>query len=813
VNFPILLVSLLLALPAGIAATTPPPAPPTKAAALTLADLYLKALVPKLQFKQKSGIEKTVLILKNQQATPATQGHSIEELVNHGTVALAQSDGIEAVIVLAAHLVKFAPANPRTVNLFGVALHAIGREKDALLMLDYARILNPKSELILLNAATVCQAMNQDATAKLYIDKVLTQNPKNIAAWTALASYWMKKGQTQKALEAMIKAAALGGGVVQRKAAQAQKVADDARPTGADSPESLEMKLARMKTLRPNTTADLIEDQFPLQAQQIRAHCLRLVDHEKMIMPPLPQINVSSYLGWLGQGQPYIDEWQQAFAPHAEAGMREVVQLQTGITDGDSDREKERKGLIAANKEMEKGFADAERSLKMMENMPGMPKGQLAQAKSEMQRAKTQARADLQRRMAQAGITSLSAGPAPRVPAVITSDADAQKIGAELVIPGFDYGSPFAISNYRTYVSMRNGYEMYFLKYYRRHMADVTDIFKVYDEKVAAETERHDRATKDIDRREEMARKAVENDVPDREGSIDYGQAAFNLERQKEELRFHKNINTLTDAYFAQWQLVTYAHYQTKMKPMLDQYWATCALYIRNMNQPDVMKAEYCRVKRTFWQYGGMAVGLMNRDKMEYYLDTEAEQRQLDADIAAGKAAAAEKAEDYAKQTKAADDAVKQWLEDNLALGIAGEFLALKITPRQITVEEYVMGLNFKHVLDFKTGEWTTYRSMAAKIDVGIQVGPIKAGISARADILESYDTYNLNNGQLTDCGAGFAKGSASANLGAGPVGVNRGVDVTLDPAAQRALSVEFTKSMSLKGNLSDNMDIGVDVP
>ena len=62
-------------------------------------------------------------------------------------------------------------------------------------------------------------------------------------------------------------------------------------------------------------------------------------------------------------------------------------------------------------------------------------------------------------------------------------------------------------------------------------------------------------------------------------------------------------------------------------------------------------------------------------------------------------------------------------------------------------------------------------RSFAAKIDIGIQIGPLKAVVNARVDILESYDTYNVRNGNLVNCGSSFAKGSGSVYAGAPNVG------------------------------------------
>jgi hypothetical protein len=86
----------------------------------------------------KESVAKILFALDAQKNVPAIQGQAIAELVNHCTIALAKTKGIESVLVTSAHLVRYAPDNPRTINLFGVVLHAIGRNADAIAVLEYA---------------------------------------------------------------------------------------------------------------------------------------------------------------------------------------------------------------------------------------------------------------------------------------------------------------------------------------------------------------------------------------------------------------------------------------------------------------------------------------------------------------------------------------------------------------------------------------------------------------------------------------------------------------------------------------------------
>ncbi|MHB9106572.1 MAG: tetratricopeptide repeat protein [Armatimonadota bacterium] len=796
----LLFLGLMFTAPSGRCAGTPAgvkQTPPTKEGVLALADTYIAAFTPKLTTEDKINVNNLKFNIESTKSVPAVQQRTIAETINTLTVALAGNRSVEAVIVSSAYLVKYTPANARATNLFGTALHSIGKFQDAVLVLEYTRTLDGQSLLVMLNLANACLDVGNDAKAKALLDKILTADKTHRAAYKALAAYWLKKGDRQKALDAMMKAAE--GSMVYRITRENTKKVDDHQVAETDSTAVMEKKLQVLKDMVPKTTADIIEDQFPDAARTIRDRYCRLLDSEKMIMPPFPQVNTSGVKNWQDKGQPYVEQWAKAFGANMENAMSEITKMQTGINRSDSDAVKKAKAKAAAQQEMAKEFADAEKMLKQMEGMPGISSTELAKARKKVQDA-----------MQKRGYAPSDASPTGQ--GAILSDADAGQIGADEVPIGYDYGSIFAVTNYRDYFFIRNSYEAYFQRYFEEFDDTVLDIILPYQKKIAKENLLHEQNMQKIADEEERARQAAE--ASDNGDAWVFDNSRFVLERRKEELRHKKTVNREGDYFFAQWANVALPQYTRKMKPMLDNYWAVCALYIRNMNQPEVMKTEYLHCKQAFWTYAAEAVAAMSGGNSFAYLgETDEEERQLQADIRAAEEDAKAKLEGYKQQTKTVDDsAFVKWLEDNFALGVAGQFLSLKITPRQLTIEEYIAGMNFKHVYDFKNQTWTTYRSFAAKLDVGIQVGFLKAKIEARVDILESYDTLDCRTGKVIGGGSSFAKGTAGTNFSAGIVSAGGGAEITLDPALESQLSGKLTKSLGLKGGMGD-FELGVDAP
>jgi|GEM_PF-1678684 len=775
---------------------------PTKACVLVLADTYIKEVTPQMTLEEESAVDKIKFTLDSKKNVKTFFNQSIDELVNSCTVQLATNQGIEAVIVTSALLVKYAPDNPRTANLFGVVLHSIGKDKEAIAVLEYTHKLNPVSELVMLNAANVYLDLNQDEKCKALADKVLSRNSKNKAAYSLLATYWFKQGDLKKTLDAMTKAASFGGYKVQKKAEKNDETVRENTVTQTDEIETIEEKLAKTNSLTPNTTADLIEDQFPNQAQQIRDKYCKLIDDERIIMPPLPQVNTSGVQNWKLKGEPYIKSWQKAFRDNATNSMMEVAHLQANVNKGDSRKTIKAKGKAAENVKIQQSIPDAQKLMAMMENMPGIPKAKIAAAKKKLQESLKK-----QNIMTPPAVSyGDDSQSSDEDDSPIKSDDDLAKYESADLPPGWDSGSVFATCNYRNYLLIKNNYQAYFNKYLQDINGKVDDILKVYNNKVDEEDQKHNDEMDKIKEEQKKAQAA-------RASGAKVDMSKYETDRRQETLRYKRAINALGDDYFAQWANLVLPQYHKKMKPALDNLWSVCALYVRNMNDPEVLKNEYCDLKRMFWTNAGMAVGSMNVADFKYYPETNEQQRQYDADLLSDREDAQAREEEYKNQTKMAESAFEKWIEDTFALSISGEFLSMKITPRKLTVEEYIAGMNFKHVLDFKTGNWTTYRSFSAKLDMGIQIGPLKAGVSASADILESYDTINVRTGQVVNSGSSFASADVAGSVGDKNLKVGGSMNVTLDPAAESELSVKFSKSMGLKGKLTDDVSVGMKAP
>jgi len=69
-------------------------------------------------------------------------------------------------------------------------------------------------------------------------------------------------------------------------------------------------------------------------------------------------------------------------------------------------------------------------------------------------------------------------------------------------------------------------------------------------------------------------------------------------ERKQATQRIADELNAIAQDYYQQWAGVFFPQYVGKMKPTLDAYWRVCMLYVRNMNDPEMMRAWYLNVKQ-----------------------------------------------------------------------------------------------------------------------------------------------------------------------------------------------------------------------
>lgn len=748
----------------------------TREVVLGLADSYIKQLYPKLQGKDFTSANEIKVFLESQKSSPILLDKAVNDMVSRLTVCLTRLKTLDALVVSSAYLVKYAPENARTSNLFASVLHTAGKMDDAVTVLEYTYQLKPECPLAMMNLANAYLDANENEKAKALLDKVIALDSNNKDAYSALACYWYKKKDNAKTVEALMKAASFGGWV-KNKRKKNQELTEKNTSEAGDTTEILEQKANNLKDMVPLTTGDLIEEEYPDMAQKFRDKYQKLLASERMVLPLLPQMNTSS-LRDFQQNSPIIEAWAEVIGERAETGIKEVVYLQTGITSADSDAVMRKKALKTANEQMNKAMADSEKMLKAMKGMPGIKPEEIAR----LQRELNQAKKDAQQEMKKEGIQLPKDQSGDADDGDSADSADSENTVATADMPGFDSGSIFAAQNYHDYMITKNIYEMYMKHYFKDYNAKVNAILESYGKKMKEEADDHDATAKQLNEEEKRAADGIPEDEVALRMEV---QEKYARAHRREDLRHKKKVNSYGDDYYSQYVNLYMPQYTQKMRPMLHNYWNVCALYVRNIQNPDLMKQEYGRIVTTYWTNAGQATGGASLCNSFTYLgETEEEEKQLEEDIKAAEKMAEARRNGFDNETKSPKDVVPGWLADNLEFSVALEFLALKISTKGVEFEAYVPGVNGTVTYDFESQSFKTSTSLCAKIDIGMKIGPLDMKLEGRADLLESHDTFYVNKTQV-DEGSSFAKANLKYSLG--PASVEG--TVVIDPAVYNTVS------------------------
>jgi hypothetical protein len=346
-----------------------------------------------------------------------------------------------------------------------------------------------------------------------------------------------------------------------------------------------------------------------------------------------------------------------------------------------------------------------------------------------------------------------------------------------------------ALTNYSDYMRIRNSYDAYFLHYFMDYLDKVKNIKDVYDQKIREENKLHDDNMSKLEEEYEAALAAAS----------DSGKAAIErrhqLETEEEDLRHKKEINQIGDNYYRQWVNLYMPQYTQKMKPKLESYWRTCALYVRNMEDPEVMKREYVHVLSGYITWASAAAdGIREGRDFRYLGETQQEEARLRKEIAEAEQEAREKKPEYENQTKSVLDALPRWLADKLEFKVSIQFLSLRITPHAIEFEAWLFGPSGKAIYNFQENSLTTYSSLSAKLDIGVSVGPMEVGLEARGTFLESHSTIYFDSGKVVEGTDSFAKADARLSMGPGDL-ASVGGSIQLDPALSNELSGKVTNT------------------
>lgn len=696
------------------------PLEPTKKNVLALTDKYIKLYEPKLCSTNKQAINDINDRLFLCKGLESEEKRVVNSLVNQLTVSLAGLKDFETLTVASVILFQTMPDNPRTANLFASVLHTSNKLDDSVLALRYTLSLDQKSNLAMLNLGNAYLDVNKLDKAKAMAEKVLAKERENMDAHRILAGYWYKKKNMAMFRSELMKSVKFAG-YVHKKTERQNKRMDEEEAQSGDSTETLEQKTRQLANEVPATTADIIEDEFPAQAQQIRKKYSKLGKDEKMIMPRLPMINTSTAKNFC-ENAPIVEAWVQAYIEQQQKYAIDDAE-RMGIDPNASDAVREAQALAAGKQMMTDQMQQAQDALKYLDNMPGMSSADKAQLKKTMN--------ELKKASKQQGVNLKNKPVDMNTP------------------PGFDSGSALAVMNYANYSKISNTYEIYFLNYYQEFMAKTTDIIRVYSTKVVEENNYHESRMKELEKAHR--------------GKLILPEQCKDC--LKEIIRHKKRMNELAEDYYKQWVNLYMPQYAQKMKPTLDAYWNSCMLYIRVMNDPKVMEREYLKVRKNFLLYGSQAIsGIVVGGEFKYEGTTDGEEEALRQLEEAARQAAEEKKPEFIRDFNQPESDWTKWIEDHLVLEVSGQFLGLKITATTIEFNAWAFGPGAGIKFDMLNETMETYVGVGARLKVGVNVGGMGGTVEANVDFARKNTKWDFSSGKYEESYS--AVGEAKAAFG-----------------------------------------------
>lgn len=725
---------------------------PTKENVVAMAAKYIKICEPKLDFKTQQDIKAIRTQIFMSKGLDSKLKETIDGLVDALTLKLASLKSFNALTVSSAILVQTAPDNARTANLFGSVLHTSNKLDDSVTVLEYALSLKPKSQLFKLNLANAYIDVEKWEKAKSLAESVIAEDSECQGAHKVLSYYWYHKNNLGLFRDELLKASKFKG-YVKKKIKNKTKNIQDKQAQQGDSTETLERKALDLQDMVPITTAEIIEEEFPAEAQQIRDKSCKLAEDEQFILPPLPQCNTNTPKDYRCS-TPIIEEWAGVFGKRMVSWTKKKI-VMMGINPNASKAVIEAQAKAAAKKQMTESMQQAQEMLKYTQNANF--KGMTGKNRAELNKALKQ----LQQVSKQQGIK------------LEDKPVDMEKI------PGFDYGSPIIEMNYRDYMCISRTYELYFLNYYKEYQAKTMDIYKVYGKKVEAEQKHHDAIWEKL-QKEHNAKNSPHgpNDFPCR----------------KEMLRYHKALNEISLSYYKQWVSIYMPQYTQKMKPTLDAYYKVCMLYVKNMSDPKVMQREYVKVKDTHMQYASQAGGLISGGGgFSYIGETDEEEAELERDIALAKEEAEAKKPEMEAKFKEPEFDLSKWLEDHFVLEISGEFLSLKVTPKNIEFEAWAFGPGAGIKYDWDAQTLESYTGVGGKLKVGVNVCGLDVGVEGKGDFIRKTAKWDFVSGKYEESYG--AKGEVKVEAGAISASGEIQVNTELQAKAAGKISMEGGQS------------------
>jgi hypothetical protein len=697
---------------------------------LALAAKHIEGCEPKLETSDQETIRNLRQELESSRATPSLQDDIIADLVSQMAVALAAMKSLDTLTVGSAILVQWAPDKPRPANVFAAVLHAAGETEDAITLLRYTVSLEPDSALARLNLANALMDVEGEGAeeaaeeARAILEALVFEDDRNHRAHRALATYWYEKRDWAKFQEELMKAAEGGGVVKKKKDEKQEEVADEKVVQPGDPLETMTTKVEGLKHSVPLTTADIIADELPDVAAKIREEYGKLTPAECAGVPTLPQANITTSELYR-RNSPILKQWVESTREKYAVFMKTVMGVDPKAT----------------------------------------RKQQLAQAREL-------ARQSLAQMLGAARQTAQTIGQQPGVPGEIASQlpGNLDTLGRIITdVQGLDVTSPearalqdtgalFSRVNYEAYRRIAQSYDSYFREYFDRYEDTVDVIRNVHISKIEEENESHRLIDDQLAQEHADALKAGDP----------YPHGRDDIQCRKESLRHRKALNRIGNDYYHMWVNLYMPRYTQVVKPALEEAWYVQALYIKNMNDPAVMKREYIRMAGAWAMWLSRAVGGIGMgSEFKWVGSTDDEERELMEAIDRAEEEAKQKDEVFRAQTQTPEKSWLEWLGEHLMVEASVDFLAVKITPRSIEFEAWAMGPTGRVKFDAVDGTIKTYTGLSAKFQVGLEVAGVGGTVGSKVDLAGRYAKWGVDDGSYSE---GYEGPALQGKLSVGPV-------------------------------------------
>ncbi|GEM_PF-2766071 len=232
----------------------------------------------------------------------------------------------------------------------------------------------------------------------------------------------------------------------------------------------------------------------------------------------------------------------------------------------------------------------------------------------------------------------------------------------------------------------------------------------------------------------------------------------------REHIRHVRKMNELGTTALHDWAGLYLPTYKQRMVPAVEGYWRVCWLYLRAMQDRDVLEREYKRVMEVVRTRSRQAMQMGTMCNFQWYGDTEEEEAELKRLQQEKEVEAIKFKPKVLKEYKVGkqEDWV-DWIEKNLSLNLQAQFIGFKATPGKIELNFWGFGPKATLKWNMIDDVVETAFGFGAKINVGAEIGGVGLKVDVVGDTIMKTTRIDFANGTVTE---GWTQPKMSVKVG-----------------------------------------------